>query len=112
MPAPPQNGPPGSWGHTGSGGPHGCSSSDSDYEDEDEHPEIYVRIKPLQPCDAAGSGQAAVEQLKATVGNLPLPPGSGGAVKRQGVEVELAGSGCRMSLVKKRFATGIYLAGS
>lgn len=29
-----------------------------------------------------------------------------------GVEVELAGSGYRMSLVKKRFATGIYLAGS
>ncbi|XP_067415966.1 F-BAR domain only protein 1 [Emydura macquarii macquarii] len=66
-----------------SGGPHGCSSSDSDYEDEDEHPKIYVRIKPLQPCDAAGSGQAAVEQLKATVGNLPLPPGSGDTVKRQ-----------------------------
>uniref|UniRef100_A0A8C4WCK5 MHD domain-containing protein n=1 Tax=Gopherus evgoodei TaxID=1825980 RepID=A0A8C4WCK5_9SAUR len=29
-----------------------------------------------------------------------------------GVEVELVGSGYRMSLVKKRFATGIYLAGS
>ncbi|XP_031948331.1 LOW QUALITY PROTEIN: F-BAR domain only protein 1 [Corvus moneduloides] len=29
-----------------------------------------------------------------------------------GVEVELAGAGYRMSLVKKRFATGIYLAGS
>ncbi|RLV73108.1 hypothetical protein DV515_00017244 [Chloebia gouldiae] len=29
-----------------------------------------------------------------------------------GVEVELAGTGYRMSLVKKRFATGIYLAGS
>ncbi|XP_035169031.1 F-BAR domain only protein 1-like [Oxyura jamaicensis] len=29
-----------------------------------------------------------------------------------GVEVELASAGYRMSLVKKRFATGIYLAGS
>ncbi|KAG6926427.1 FCH domain only 1 [Chelydra serpentina] len=66
-----------------SGGTHGCSSSDSDYEDEDEPRKFYVRIKPLQPCDAAGSGQAAVEQLKATVGNLPLPPSTGGTVKRQ-----------------------------
>ncbi|KAM9112347.1 F-BAR domain only protein 1 [Pangshura tecta] len=66
-----------------SGGTHGCSSSDSDYEDEDEPRKFYVRIKPLQPCDAAGSGQAAVEQLKATVGNLPLPPSTGGTAKRQ-----------------------------
>ncbi|XP_043391920.1 F-BAR domain only protein 1 isoform X1 [Chelonia mydas] len=66
-----------------SGGTHGCSSSDSDYEDEDEPRKFYVRIKPLQPCDTAGSGQAAVEQLKATVGNLPLPPSTGGTVKRQ-----------------------------
>ncbi|XP_043358680.1 F-BAR domain only protein 1 isoform X3 [Dermochelys coriacea] len=65
------------------GGTHGCSSSDSDYEDEDEPRKFYVRIKPLQPCDTAGSGQAAVEQLKATVGNLPLPPSTGGTVKRQ-----------------------------
>lgn len=65
------------------GGTHGCSSSDSDYEDEDEPRKFYVRIKPLQPCDTVGSGQAAVEQLKATVGNLPLPPSTGGTVKRQ-----------------------------
>lgn len=62
---------------SGSGGTHGCSSSDSDYEDEDEPRKFYVRIKPLQPCDTAGSSQAAVEQLKATVGNLPLPPSTG-----------------------------------
>ncbi|XP_048686887.2 F-BAR domain only protein 1 isoform X1 [Caretta caretta] len=66
-----------------SGGTHGCSSSDSDYEDEDEPRKFYVRIKPLQSCDTAGSSQAAVEQLKATVGNLPLPPSTGGTVKRQ-----------------------------
>uniref|UniRef100_A0A8C8SKY4 FCH and mu domain containing endocytic adaptor 1 n=1 Tax=Pelusios castaneus TaxID=367368 RepID=A0A8C8SKY4_9SAUR len=62
------------------GGTHGCSSSDSDYEDEDEPRKFYIHIK---PCDAAGSGQATVEQLKATVGNLPLPPSTGGTVKRQ-----------------------------
>ncbi|XP_074834232.1 F-BAR domain only protein 1 [Carettochelys insculpta] len=66
-----------------SGGTHGCSSSDSDYEDEEEPRRFYVHIKPLQPCDAAAGSQASVEQLKATVGNLPLPPGTGGTVKRQ-----------------------------
>ncbi|XP_050790284.1 F-BAR domain only protein 1 isoform X5 [Gopherus flavomarginatus] len=66
-----------------SGGTHGCSSSDSDYEDEDEPRKFYVRIKPLQPCDTVGGGQAAVEQLKAMVGNLPLPPSTGSTVKRQ-----------------------------
>ncbi|XP_075758865.1 F-BAR domain only protein 1 isoform X1 [Pelodiscus sinensis] len=65
-----------------SGGPRGCSSSDSDYEDEDEPRKFYVHIKPLQSCEAGG-GQAGVEQLKATVGNLPLPPSTGGTVKRQ-----------------------------
>ncbi|XP_064353523.1 F-BAR domain only protein 1 isoform X2 [Dromaius novaehollandiae] len=63
-------------------GPHACSSSDSDY-DEDEPRKFYVRIKPVQPREAGGSAEAAVEQLKATVSNLILPPGLGGTVKRQ-----------------------------
>lgn len=61
---------------------HVCSSSDSDY-DEDEPRKFYVHIKPVQPREAAGSAEATVEQLKATVGNLILPPSIGGTVKRQ-----------------------------
>ncbi|XP_014115374.1 PREDICTED: F-BAR domain only protein 1 [Pseudopodoces humilis] len=60
----------------------GCSSSDSDY-DEDEPRKFYVHIKPVQPREAPGSAEAAVEQLKATVGNLILAPGVGGTVRRQ-----------------------------
>ncbi|KAM6294803.1 LOW QUALITY PROTEIN: F-BAR domain only protein 1 [Aegotheles albertisi] len=60
-------------------GTHGCSSSDSDY-DEDEPRKFYVRIN-VQPRDA--SAEATVEQLRATMGNLILPPGIGGTVKRQ-----------------------------
>ncbi|NXJ96477.1 FCHO2 protein, partial [Corythaixoides concolor] len=55
---------------------HVCSSSDSDY-DEDEPRKFYVHIKPVQPRDAGDSAEATVEQLKATVGNLILPPSIG-----------------------------------
>ncbi|XP_063214010.1 F-BAR domain only protein 1 isoform X3 [Chroicocephalus ridibundus] len=61
---------------------HVCPSSDSDY-DEDEPRKFYVHIKPVQPREAAGSAEATMEQLKATVGNLILPPSFGGTVKRQ-----------------------------
>ncbi|XP_030365478.1 F-BAR domain only protein 1-like isoform X3 [Strigops habroptila] len=61
---------------------HVCSSSDSDY-DEDEPRKFYVHIKPVQPREAPGSAEATMEQLKATVGNLILPPSIGGTVKRQ-----------------------------
>ncbi|XP_009278148.1 PREDICTED: F-BAR domain only protein 1, partial [Aptenodytes forsteri] len=61
---------------------HVCSSSDSDY-DEDEPRKFYVHIKPVQPREAASSAEATMEQLKATVGNLILPPSIGGTVKRQ-----------------------------
>ncbi|XP_021407449.2 F-BAR domain only protein 1 [Lonchura striata] len=60
----------------------GCSSSDSDY-DEDEPRKFYVHIKPVQPPEASSSAEAAMEQLKATVGNLILAPGVGGTVRRQ-----------------------------
>ncbi|KAF1524067.1 F-BAR domain only protein 1, partial [Eudyptes sclateri] len=55
---------------------HVCSSSDSDY-DEDEPRKFYVHIKPVQPREAASSAEATMEQLKATVGNLILPPSIG-----------------------------------
>ncbi|XP_030324335.1 F-BAR domain only protein 1 isoform X2 [Calypte anna] len=61
---------------------HICSSSDSDY-DEEEPRKFYIHIKPVQPRDAGDSSEATVEQLKATVGNLILPPSIGGTVKRQ-----------------------------
>ncbi|NXE67904.1 FCHO1 protein, partial [Calcarius ornatus] len=61
----------------------GCSSSDSDY-DEDEPRKFYVHIKPVQPREAPGSAEAAVEQLKATVGNLILAPGVGGTPRDWG----------------------------
>ncbi|CAM9765473.1 unnamed protein product [Bubo scandiacus] len=46
--------------------------------DEDEPRKFYVHIKPVQPREAAGSAEATMEQLKATVGNLILPPSIGG----------------------------------
>ncbi|OWK49759.1 F-BAR domain only protein 1, partial [Lonchura striata] len=49
---------------------------DSDY-DEDEPRKFYVHIKPVQPPEASSSAEAAMEQLKATVGNLILAPGVG-----------------------------------
>ncbi|NWX06152.1 FCHO2 protein, partial [Caloenas nicobarica] len=55
---------------------HVCSSSDSDY-DEDEPRKFYVHIKPVQPQEASDSAEATMEQLKATVGNLILPPSIG-----------------------------------
>ncbi|NXW85319.1 FCHO1 protein, partial [Alopecoenas beccarii] len=55
---------------------HVCSSSDSDY-DEDEPRKFYVHIKPVQPREASDSAEATMEQLKATVGNLILPPSIG-----------------------------------
>ncbi|NXV16200.1 FCHO1 protein, partial [Cepphus grylle] len=67
---------------------HVCPSSDSDY-DEDEPRKFYVRIKPVQPREAAGSAEATVEQLKATVGNLILPPSFGGAGRRGAVHPTL-----------------------
>ncbi|XP_034975230.1 F-BAR domain only protein 1 isoform X3 [Zootoca vivipara] len=57
-----------------------CSSSDSDYDDEEPH-KFYIRIKPVQPRERASSA-AAVEQLKASVGNLILPPSVGCTMKR------------------------------
>ncbi|XP_044276965.1 F-BAR domain only protein 1 isoform X2 [Varanus komodoensis] len=57
-----------------------CSSSDSDYDDEEPH-KFYVRIKPIQPRERTSSA-VAVEQLKASVGSLILPPGLGCTMKR------------------------------
>ncbi|XP_061457737.1 F-BAR domain only protein 1 isoform X2 [Rhineura floridana] len=57
-----------------------CSSSDSDYDDEEAN-KFYIRIKPLQPRERTSSA-AAVEQLKASVGNLILPPSMGCTMKR------------------------------
>ncbi|KAJ6652832.1 hypothetical protein lerEdw1_010612 [Lerista edwardsae] len=60
-----------------------CSSSDSDYDDEEPH-KFYIRIKPVQPRERTSSAaaSAAVEQLKASVGNLILPPAMGCTMKR------------------------------
>lgn len=59
-------------------GPPFCSSSDSDYDEEEPH-KFYIRIKPVQPRDRSNSAAAtaAMEQLKASVGNLILPPSVG-----------------------------------
>ncbi|XP_032937819.2 F-BAR domain only protein 1-like [Catharus ustulatus] len=56
----------------------GCSSSDSDY-DEEEPRKFRVLIKPLQPQEPA---QATEEQLRATVGHLSLGPALGGTGRR------------------------------
>ncbi|KAM8795032.1 F-BAR domain only protein 1 [Eudromia elegans] len=69
--------------HAGDAGPHACSSSDSDY-DEEQPRRFRVHIKPVATRDTgAATAEAAVEQLKATVGNLILAPSLGGTVKRQ-----------------------------
>ncbi|XP_062816700.1 F-BAR domain only protein 1 isoform X2 [Anolis carolinensis] len=84
-----------------------CSSSDSDFEGDEEGDALphkfYIRIKPLQAKEqpppqapqpqhpswsssssssSAAAAQSSVEQLKASVGNLVLAPGIGNTVKR------------------------------
>ncbi|KAJ7308159.1 hypothetical protein JRQ81_008674 [Phrynocephalus forsythii] len=68
------SGPPRETGH------RLCSSSDSDYDDEEPH-KFYIWIKPVQPRERLSSA-TAVEQLKASVGNLILPPSAGCTMKR------------------------------
>ncbi|NWI33173.1 FCHO2 protein, partial [Sula dactylatra] len=87
---------------------HVCSSSDSDY-DEDEPRKFYVHIKPVQPREAAGSAEATMEQLKATVGNLILPPSIGVSLEGglQGPQGQCQGrlTPCPYSLAGHRQAT-------
>ncbi|XP_037674205.1 F-BAR domain only protein 1 isoform X1 [Choloepus didactylus] len=61
--------------------PPRCSSSDSDFDDEEPR-KFYVHIKPAPARDPAGSPKAAAAQLRATAGTLILPPGPGGTMKR------------------------------
>lgn len=87
---------------------HVCSSSDSDY-DEDEPRKFYVHIKPVQPREASDSAEATMEQLKATVGNLILPPSIGvslgGAVGSPGTVPGPTMTFCPQSLAGHRQAT-------
>ncbi|XP_040846672.1 F-BAR domain only protein 1 [Ochotona curzoniae] len=60
--------------------PSRFSSSDSDFDDEEPR-KFYVHIKPAARTPAC-SLEAAAAQLRATAGNLVLPPGAGGTMKR------------------------------
>ncbi|NXA42951.1 FCHO2 protein, partial [Eudromia elegans] len=75
--------------HAGDAGPHACSSSDSDY-DEEQPRRFRVHIKPVATRDTgAATAEAAVEQLKATVGNLILAPSLG---VRRGAQRKVGGT--------------------
>nr|XP_033810414.1 F-BAR domain only protein 1 isoform X2 [Geotrypetes seraphini] len=60
---------------------HLCSSSDSDFDDEEPR-RFRIQIKPVQPHHENCNPEAAVEQLRITVGNLILPPSSTASIKR------------------------------
>ncbi|XP_043935313.1 F-BAR domain only protein 1-like [Protopterus annectens] len=61
---------------------HFYSSSDSDFDD-DEPKKFHIHIKPAQPQEECRNPTAYAEELKATVGNLILPPNPVCTVKRQ-----------------------------
>ncbi|XP_030073771.1 F-BAR domain only protein 1 isoform X2 [Microcaecilia unicolor] len=60
---------------------HLCSSSDSDFDDEEPR-RFRIQIKPVQSHHENTNPEAAVEQLRITVGNLILPPSSTASIKR------------------------------
>ncbi|XP_029469567.1 F-BAR domain only protein 1 isoform X2 [Rhinatrema bivittatum] len=60
---------------------HFCSSSDSDFDDEEPR-RFRIQIKPIQPRDETCNPEAAVEQLRITVGSLILPPSNTASIKR------------------------------
>ncbi|XP_069072384.1 F-BAR domain only protein 1 [Pleurodeles waltl] len=59
-----------------------CSSSDSDFDDNEGPRRFRIQIKPFQPRDENCNTEAAVEELRATVGALILPPSAGVTMKR------------------------------
>lgn len=59
-----------------------CSSSDSDFDDNEGPRRFHIQIKPFQPRDENCNTEAAVEELRATVGTLILPPSTGVTMKR------------------------------
>lgn len=61
---------------------HFYSSSDSDFDD-DEPRKFHIHIKPAQPKEECSNPTASAEELKATAGNLILPPNPACTVKRQ-----------------------------
>ncbi|XP_058148797.1 F-BAR domain only protein 1 isoform X2 [Dasypus novemcinctus] len=61
--------------------PARCSSSDSDFDDEEPR-KFFVHIKPAPARPPACSAEAAAAQLRATAGSLILPPGPGGTMRR------------------------------
>ncbi|XP_069504790.1 F-BAR domain only protein 1 isoform X2 [Ambystoma mexicanum] len=59
-----------------------CSSSDSDFDDNEGPRRFHIQIKPFQPRDENCNTEAAVEELRATVGSLILPSSTGVTMKR------------------------------
>ncbi|MEE6522343.1 hypothetical protein FKM82_020839, partial [Ascaphus truei] len=62
---------------------HGCSSSDSDFDDYDEPRRFRIQIKPPQSGESIGDQEAERKKLRETVGCLIQPPGAGVSVRRQ-----------------------------
>ncbi|XP_051907123.1 F-BAR domain only protein 2 isoform X2 [Hippocampus zosterae] len=64
--------------------------SSSDSEDEEEPRKFHVEIKPAQPNDGAYHNRAAIDELKASVGNIVLSPPTSGQMRRNQSSDELA----------------------
>uniref|UniRef100_A0A8C5PUT7 F-BAR domain only protein 1 n=1 Tax=Leptobrachium leishanense TaxID=445787 RepID=A0A8C5PUT7_9ANUR len=62
---------------------HCCSSSDSDFDDDDEPRRFRILIKPPQAGDSEGDQEAEMQRLRDTVGCLIQPPAAGVSVRRQ-----------------------------
>ncbi|XP_053320381.1 F-BAR domain only protein 1 [Spea bombifrons] len=62
---------------------HCCSSSDSDFDDDDEPRRFRILIKPPQAGEHDGDQEAEMKRLRDTVGYLMQPPAAGVSVRRQ-----------------------------
>ncbi|XP_075413347.1 SH3-containing GRB2-like protein 3-interacting protein 1 isoform X5 [Tenrec ecaudatus] len=69
-------------------GKHFYSSSESE-EEEESHKKFNIKIKPLQAKDILKNA-AAVDELKASIGNIALSPSPVGAIKRNLSSEEVA----------------------
>ncbi|KAM8960473.1 F-BAR domain only protein 1 [Pelodytes ibericus] len=62
---------------------HYCSSSDSDFDDDDQPRRFRILIKPPQAGESTGDEEAEMKRLRDTVGCLIQPPAAAVSVRRQ-----------------------------
>ncbi|KAK5852374.1 hypothetical protein PBY51_023846 [Eleginops maclovinus] len=64
--------------------------SSSDSEDEDEPRKFHVEIKPVQPNNGTHQSRVTIDELKASIGNIILPPSTSGQMRKNQSSDELA----------------------